>query len=188
MSSVLSGRDRFLIGLFVLVNVAVILAVVLLRSSGDDGDGKKGTAQGIPRPGRVVVSRAIGARIRKPRGWSARRGESAITLRSPDSTTIMSITLGGANNREVLGSAVAVIRQGYRRVRTRRLPGKVAGLPTVSRVVSATNPKGVRLNILVSAPQGRGRAWLVEVFSGPGARAKRLPEAQVALGTLRLSG
>jgi len=190
LSSVLSGRDRFLIGLFVLVNVAVILVVVLLRSSGDDDGSKKGTAQAVPRAGRVVVNRAIGARIRKPRAWSAKRGERAITLRSPDSTTIMSISQppGAVRSRNLVSAAVAAIRQDYSRVSTRRLPGKVAGLPTVSRVVSATNQKRVRLNILVSAPQGRGRAWLVEVFSGPGARVKRLPEAQVALRTLRLSG
>ena len=190
MSSVLSGRDRFFIGLFVLVNVAVILAVVLLRSSGDDGDSKKRDAQSGPRARRVVVNRAIGARIRKPRGWSVKRGERAITLRSPDSTTIMSISQppGAVSSRDLVSSAVAAIRQDYRRVSTRRLAGKVAGLPTVSRVVSATNKRRVRLNILVSAPQGRGRAWLVEVFSGPGARVKRLPEAQVALGTLRLRG
>ena len=68
------------------------------------------------------------------------------------------------------------------------LQGKVAGLPTVSRVVTATNKKGVKLNILVSSPRGRNRAWLVEVFSGPAGKAKRLPEAQVSLGTLRLRG
>lgn len=188
ISSILSGRDRVLIGVFVLVNVAVILGVVLLQGSGEDS--KDDTAQGAPRAGKVVIHRAIGARIRKPKGWKVRRVGRAITLRSPDSTTLMSISQppGGVQNREVLRSAVAVIGQGYRRVKARRLPGKVAGLPTVSRVVSATNRKGVRLNILVAASQGRGRAWLVQVFSGPGARAKRLPEAQVALGTLRLRG
>lgn len=201
ISSVLGGRDRFLIGAFLLVNVAVIMAVVLLRSSGDDGDSKKKHTPALfPRAGSLVVDRAIGARIRKPRGWSAKRGNRAISFRSPDSTTLMSISLEGVDNREVLGSAVAAINQGYRDVAVRRLrrptpPGaictpstcKVAGLPTVSRVVSATS-KRVRLNILVSSPQGRRRAWLVEVFSGPGAPVKRLPEAQRALLTLRLSG
>ena len=188
ISSVLSGRDRFLILAFVLVNVAVILGVVLLR--GSDDDDSKDSAPKAPRAGRVVANHAIGARIRKPRGWAAKRGDRSITLRSPDSTTIMSISQppGGVTNRAVLRDAVTVIEQSYRGVKARPLRGKVAGHRTVSRVVSATNKRGVRLNILVSAPQGRKRAWLVEVFSGPGARAKRLPEAQVALGTLRLRG
>ncbi|MGH8571641.1 MAG: hypothetical protein ACREX8_03570, partial [Gammaproteobacteria bacterium] len=175
---------------FVLFSMVVLLGVFLLRGSGDDDGSKSDTAASAPRAGRVVVNREIGARIRKPRGWAVKRGKRAITLRSPDSTTIMSISQppGGVRNRAVLGSAVDVIERGYRRVKARRLQGKVAGLPTVSRVVSATNKRGVRLNILVSAPQGRRRAWLVEIFSGPGARAKRLPEAQVALGTLRLRG
>lgn len=188
ISSVLSGRDRLLIGLFVLANVAVVLGVVFLRGS-DDKDSKDKTPP-IPRAGRLVVNRAIGARIHRPRGWTAKRADRAITLRSPDSTTIMSISQppGATSNRAVLSSAVSVIEQSYRSVKARPIRGKVAGHPTVSRVVSATNKRGVRLNILVSAPQGRNRAWLVEVFSGPGARAKRLPEAQVALGTLRLRG
>lgn len=191
VSSVLRGRDRALIGLFLLANVAVILGVVLLRGSDDDdGAPKDDSAQRTPRSGSLVANRVIGARIRKPRGWKERNGGRSIVLRSPDSTTIMSISQppGGVRSGAVLRSAVGVIGSGYRKVSSRGLRGKVAGLPTVSRVLSATNAKGVRLRILVSAPQGRRRAWLVQVFAGPGAEAKRLPEAQVALGTLRLRG
>ena len=170
-------------------NVAVVLAVVLLRTSDNNDDGPK-TAQRIPRAGRVVVDRGLGVRIRKPRGWEEAREGRGITLRSPDATTIMSISqpAGGVSNRDVLRSAMGVIEQGYRRVSVRTLRAKLAGLPSVNRVVSATNRKGVRVNILVAAPPGSRRAWLVQVFSGPGARAKRLPEAQVALNTLRLRG
>jgi hypothetical protein len=187
ISSVLRRRDRVMIVAFLLVNVAVILAVVLLRS---DDDSKKGSAARTPRPGRVVANRSIGARIHMPIGWLDESGDRSIVLRSPDSTTVMSISLppGAKDNRLLLHTSVGVISQQYTGVRVRRTSGKVAGLPAVSRVVTATNKKGVRLTILVSAPRGRNRAWLVEVFSGPGAKAKRLPEAQVALGTLRLRG
>jgi hypothetical protein len=187
ISSVLRRRDRVLLFGFVLVNVAVILAVVLLRS---DDDSDKQEAQQAPRPGSVVTHPAIGARIRKPIGWSDERRGRSIVLRSPDTTTVMTISQppGAVNNRQVLRSGVAVLNQAYRNVKAAPLQGKIAGLPTVSRVVTATNKKGVKLNILVSSPRGRRRAWLVEVFSGPAGKAKRLPEAQVSLGTLRLAG
>jgi hypothetical protein len=176
-----------LIVLFMVLNVVIIAAVLIFRDSDSDDD--KDSAS-IPRAGSVVVNRAIGARIRKPRGWVRERRRRSIVFRSPDSTTIMSVSLppGGDRSRAVLGTAVDAIRNGYRRVRVRRIGGKVAGLPAVSRVVSATNKRRVPLNILVAGVQGRRRAWLVQVFSGPGARVKRLPEAQVALGTLRLRG
>lgn len=176
-----------LILLFMVLNVVIIAAVLIFKDSDSDDD--KDSAP-IPRAGSVVVDRAIGVRIRMPRGWLRERRRHAVVFRSPDSTTIMSVSLppGADRSRAVLGTAVDAIRRGYRRVRVRRIGGKVAGLPAVSRVVSATNSKRVRLNILVAGVQGRRRAWLVQVFSGPGARGTRLPEAQVALGTLRLRG
>lgn len=183
--SVLRGRDRFLLAAFVLVNIIVV--VVVVRVSGDDEPGKKADPQTL-RTGRVVKNGAIGAEIRRPKGWRVKAKGRAITMRSPDSSTIMSISQppGAKNGPGVLRTAVAAIREQYRGVSTRRFRGKVAGLPTTSRVVAATNRRGVRLNILVAAPQGRARAWLVQVFSAPGARDSRLPEAQASLGTLRL--
>jgi len=186
---VLTGRDRVLIALFLLVNVGVVVAVIMFKDSGSD-DGSDEAGDRTLRAGRVVANRAIGASIRPPRGWTRQPARRAIVFRSPESSTIMSISHppGAVSSRTVLGTAVDAIRRGYRDVRVRRTSGKVAGLPAVSRVVSATNTKGVRLNVLVSAAQGRRRAWLVQVFSGPVARLKRLPEAQAALGTLRLRG
>ena len=191
LSSILRGRDRAMIVAVILVNVIVVLGVVLLARS-DDGDEADATrpVPPPPRAGRAVENRAIGARIRKPRGWVHRRVGNALNLRSPDSTTIVSISLppGATNNTDVLRSAQSEIRRQYRRVKVARQPGRVAGLPTVSVVISAVNRKGTPLNIFVSAAQGRNRAWLVQIFSAPGARSKRLPEAQVSIGTLRLSG
>ena len=184
ISSVLRGRDRLLIAAFVVVNIIVVLVVV--RVTGDD-DKDEGDSPN-PNTGRVVRNAAIGAELRRPKGWKVKSKGRAITMRSPDSSTIMSISHppGAKNGPRVVRTAVAAIRAQYRGVSTRRFRGKVAGLPTTSRVVTATNRRRVRLNILVAAPQGRTRAWLVQVFSAPGARNRRLGEAQASLGTLRL--
>ena len=181
------GRDRFLLAAFVLVNVIVV--IVVLRVTGDDDSDKESESR-LPLVGRVVENSVIGAEIRRPKGWKVNSKGRQIVMRSPDSSTIMSISQppGAKNSLDVVRTAIAAIRQGYRGVATRRLGGKVAGLPTTSRVVSAVNRRRVRLNILVASPKGRTRTWLVQVFSGPGARSKRLPEAQVALSTLKLRG
>ena len=186
LSSVLRGRDRLLIAAFVLVNIAVV--VVVLRVTGDDGE-KKSKAD-IPPVGKVVENTAIGAELKRPKGWKVSSKGRAISMRSPDSRTIMSISQppGAKNALDVVRTAIAAIRANYRGVSTRRFRGKIAGLPTTSRVVSATNRRRARLNILVASPQGRTRAWLVQVFSIPGTGFKRLREAQTALGTLRLRG
>ena len=176
-----------LIAAFVLLNIIVV--VVVVRVAGDD-DAEKKADRPDPRTGKVVKNAAIGAQMRRPKGWNVKAAGRAITLRSPDSSTIMSISQppGAKNGPNVVRTAVAAIRGQYRQVSSRRFRGKVAGLPTTSRVVSATNRRRVRLNILVAAPQGRSRAWLVQVFSAPGPRNRRLGEAQASLGTLRLRG
>jgi hypothetical protein len=186
ISSVLRGRDRFLIAAFVLVNIIVVIVVVRVTAEDED---KKPKVR-IPPVGRVVENTAIGAEIRRPKGWKVSSKGRQIIMRSPDSSTIMSISQppGAKNGLNVVRTSIAALRQNYRQVSTRRLKGKIAGLPTTSRVVSATNRRRVRLNILVAAPQGRTRAWLVQVFSGPGARSRRLPEAQVSLASLKLRG
>ena len=187
ISSVLRGRDRLLIAAFVLVNIIVV--VVVLRVTGED-EGEEKSKVDVPPVGRVVENTAIGAEMRRPKGWKVRSKGRQIDMRSPDSRTIMSISQppGAKNGLNVVRTAIAAIRQNYRGVATRRSRGKIAGLRTTSRVVSATNRRRARLNILVASPQGRTRAWLVQVFSVPGAGFKRLREAQAALATLRLRG
>ena len=180
-------RDWVLLAAFVLVNVIVV--IVVLDITGDDESEKKSKVR-LPPVGKLVENAAIGAEIKRPKGWKVSAKGRQIVMRSPDSSTIMSISQppGAKNGLDVVRTAIAAIRQGYRGVATRRLGGKIAGLPTTSRVVSATNRRGVPLNILLASPKGRTRAWLVQVFSAPGARARRLPEAQVALSTLKLRG
>jgi len=193
LSSVLRGRDRAVIGAVILANVIVVVGVVLLARSDDGENGQNDATElsrKLPRPGRAVENRAIGVRIRKPRGWAHERAGNSLVLRSPDSTTILSVSLppGATSSAGVLRMAQAAIRREYRRVRVTPQSGRVADLPAVSVAISGTNRKGTPLNIFVAAAEGRKRAWLVQVFSAPGARSKRLAEAQGAIGTLRLSG
>lgn len=186
------GRNHVLIGAATLAAVIIIGIVGTIATGGDDEeDSDTSPLFAAPRAGRVVENAAIGARIRKPRRWSHERRGRSIVLRSPDRSILMSISLPPGTDRSavVLRSAVAEIRRQYSGVRvvgtdTRR----VGKLPTTSVVTSATNQRGVSLRILSSAPQGHRRAWLVQIFSAASAREKRLAEAQVAIGTLRLRG
>ena len=187
-------RSRLLIGIGALAVVLVLGIVGVLALGGDDDDGADADTSPLPlapRAGRMIEQSRIGATIRKPRRWAHRRGERSLTLRSPDRSVIMSVSLppGAGRSAAVLQTGVAAIRRQYRGVKvittdTRR----VAGLRAISVVTAATNARGVTLRVLTSAPQGRTRAWLVQVFSAAGASEKRLAEAQVAIGTLRLTG
>ena len=188
------GRKHVLIGAATLAVVLALGIIGTLVIGGDDDDGVDADTSPLgvtPRPGRLVEHSAIGARIRKPRRWRHRRAGRSLTLRSPDGTVIISVSLPPDTDRSaaVVGAGVKAIRQQYRRVQvvgtdTRR----VANLPAQSVVTSATNNRGTKLRILTTAAQGRTRAWLVQVFSAAGTKERRLAEAQVAIGTLRLTG
>lgn len=187
------GRDPVLIGVVALAVVLVLVVVGAISIGGDEDEGDADTSPlpAPPRAGEVIRQPAIGATIRKPRRWSHSRADRSITLRGPDRTVIMSVSLppGADRSAAVLQSGVAELRRQYRGVRVvgadRR---RVGGLPTNSVVTAATNARGTKLRILTSAPQGRRRAWLVQIFSAAGTKPRRLAEAQVAIGTLRLTG
>ena len=188
------ARDPGLIGAVALAVVLVLVLVGAISIGGDEDEGDVADTSPLPLPpraGGVIRQPAIGATIRKPRRWSHSRDGRSLTLRGPDRTVIMSVSLppGADRSAAVLQSGVAELRRQYRGVRVvaadRR---RVAGLPTNSVVTAATNARGTKLRILTSAPQGRRRAWLVQIFSAAGTKPRRLAEAQVAIGTLRLTG
>jgi hypothetical protein len=186
-------RNHLLVGAGTVAVILILGIVGMVVTGGDDEgvDADTSPLSPVPRAGRVIEHPTIGARIRKPRRWTHRRAGRSLTMRSPDRTVIMSVSLPPGTDRSarVLESGIAAVRRQYRRV---RLIGtdkrRVAGLPTISVVSSAANNRGVNLRILTSAPQGRTRAWLVQVFSAARAKERRLAEAQVAIGTLRLTG
>jgi hypothetical protein len=182
------------LGVVATLAVVVLLGIVVTVLTGDDDEGDEADTSPLvarPRSGGAIGHPGIGATIRKPRGWTHRRTGRTLTLRSPDRTVIMSISLPTGTDRSaaVLQTGVAAVRRQYGKVQaigadTRR----VANLPTNSVITSATNSRGVNLRILTSAPQGRTRAWLVQIFSAVRAKERRVAEAQVAIETLRLTG
>ena len=186
-------RDPFVVGALALALV-LILVIIGTTVLGDDDDAEVADTSPLPAPpaaGGVIRERAIGATIRKPRRWSHTRGSRSLTLHSPDRTVLLSISLPPGSDRSaaVLQSGVRALRAQYRGVRVAAADRRqLAGLPTTSVVTSATNFRGAKLRILTSAPQGRKRAWLVQIFTAARAKPRRLAEAQVALGTLRLRG
>jgi hypothetical protein len=176
------------------VLVVLVVVGVVIAGDGSKGEPDAGTAPTAAAPqtsGRRVENRAIGASIARPTRWTVRNGK-AIELRDPDGATAVSVSSPARTDRSaaVLRAAVEGVRADYEDVQVTAGPAKrVGGQPAVSAVVNATDPGGTRINVLLSAAQGRRRAWLVQVVSGPDRRGGRgLVEAQVALGTLVLRG
>lgn len=187
-------RRRHWPSLTLAVLLVLGIVVTIATRGDDDDDGAAADTAPLPVPprtGGAIKHRAIGATIRNPRGWVHRRASRSLTLRSPDRTVLLSVSLppGADRSAAILQTGVAAIRRHYRAVRVvGTVRQRVADLPTNSVVTAATNNRGAKLRILTSAPQGRARAWLVQVFSAAGGEPKRLAEAQVALRTLRLTG
>ena len=170
----------------------ILLAVLAIALSGDrDEDPGTGPAPAPEPAGPVARAPAIGASLRRPPGWRVRRTRRSLTLRSPDRSVLISVSLPPRAGRSaaVLRDAAAAARRAYG---AKLQPGRgrtLAGLPTVTAVASGANRSGTAVQILIAAVQGNRRAWLVQVFSAPGRDAgRRLVQAQVALGTLRLRG
>ena len=174
------------------VTLAVVLLVVLgvrVLGGGEDEAADTTPLPPAPQTSGVLRHKAIGATIRPPRRWRHRRAGRSLTLRSPDGTVLVSVSLPRGTDRSaaVLEAGVGAIRRQYRQVEVfGSVRRRVADLPANSVVTGATNSRGVRLRILTSAPQGRRRAWLVQVFAAARAKEARVAQAQVALGSLRL--
>lgn len=187
------GRNRVLVGAGALAAILAVGLGVKIVAGGDEDDEAADTSP-LPLPprlGRAIYHYPIGANVRKPRDWTHSRAPRSLTLRSPDRTVILSVGLPPGTDRSaaILRTGVATLRRQYRKVEVLGSDARrVANLPTSSVVTAATNSRGVRLRILTSAPQGRKRAWLVQIFSAAGTNQKRLAEAQAAIATLGLAG
>jgi hypothetical protein len=176
------------------VGLVVAIPVTLLVRG---GSGQQTTAPAatpaIPQQFRLhgeVRLHDLGVAVKVPDSWSATRKRSTVRLRSADRTTALAVAAPGAagKHRQVLGSELEAIRDGYRDVHVTRGVGKtVGGLPAKGAVVSARTRSGTRLRILLAVASGEDHTYLVEVFSAANAPPQRLIQAQLALRTLTLT-
>ena len=91
--------------------------------------------------------------------------------------------------RALMTSTIAALRRSYREERlTRRRRADLGGNAGIAVSGSATNSRGVPLDLLLSTAKGRRRTYLLQVFVARAAARARLGEAQALTNSLELSG
>lgn len=173
--------------------VFLVVAVVVNAVSGGDDDGTRAAPPPPPRPPEIAGvfnDPRVGVVTRRPEGWEAERRRNAVRMVSEDETVVVSVSSPGRarDHEEVLESAVAALQSQYSDVEVGEGDGRtIAGRPTASAVVSATNARGTELRVLVAGVEGRREAYLVQVFAAEDAGERRLAEAQAIIGSLQLT-
>ena len=183
------------------VGLVVIAALVLaamgataaLVLGGGSADGGGQTTPPGPRTaaGKLFSSRALGVAGIRPPGWRLETSRRAVRLRSPGRAGVVAVSTAPASvgARALMGSTLAALTRSYRREKlSRRRRASLGGYAGIAVSGSATNARGVRLELLVSTARGRRRTYLVQAFVAHSAGALRLAEAQVLVDSLELSG
>ena len=177
------------------VGLVIAVPVTALLLSDDDTDEAPPaplpiaqSSPSTPALGAGGHDRGLNVSYRIPSGWTAKKEASAVRLRSGDHSAeiVIAAPAQASEAGNVLDEALAAIRKGYGEVEVAPGSGReIGGLEARGAVVTATT-SGVELRILVAVASGRGRTYLVEVFTTAAISAPRLREAQIALNSLRL--
>jgi hypothetical protein len=174
-----------------LVLAAMAGTAVLLLSRRSD-DERTGTTRppAVQPTGSVFRSKGLGAAGIRPPGWRLRSSRRALRLTSPERAAIVAISAAppSVGPRALMSSTLAAVGRSYRNRRLSRRrraePGGYAGIAVSG---SATNSRGVRLDLLISTAKGRRRTYLLQVFVARTARL-RLVEAQGLVESVEFSG
>lgn len=189
------GLRLFTGRLGVVVIAALVLAamagtaVLLLGRRSDDEQTERRPAAVQPT-GTVFRSRALGVAGIRPPGWRLRSSRRALRLTSPERAAIVAISAvpPSVSASALMSSTVAAVGRSYRNRRlSRRRRAELGGYAGFAVSGSATNSRGVRLDLLISTANGRRRTYLLQVFVARTARL-RLVEAQGLVESLELSG
>ena len=180
-----------------LVIAALVLAAmagtaVLVLGEGSEDGGARTSPSVSPSPtGTFFRAGALGVAGIRPRGWRLSSSRRAVRLRSLDRAGIVAISAAPASvgTRALMTSTLAAVSRSYgkRRLSARRRAA-VGGRPGTAVSGSATNSRGVRLDLLLSTAKGRRRTYLVQVFVARAAGGLRLGQAQALVNSLELSG
>jgi len=173
-----------------LVLAAMAGTAVLLLGRGSD-DERTGTSPPAPQPtGTVFRSAQLGVAGIRPPGWRLRGSRRALRLTSPERAAIVAIsaTPRSVGASALISSTLAAVGRSYRNQRlSRRRRAELGGYAGIAVSGSATNSRGVRLDLLISTAKGRRRTYLLQVFVARAARL-RVVEAQGLVESLEFSG
>jgi hypothetical protein len=173
-----------------LVLAAMAGTAVLLLGRRSDDERTERRPPAVQPTGTVFGSRALGVAGIRPRGWRLRSSRRALRLTSPERAAIVAISAAppSAGASALMSSTLAAVGRSYRnqRISRRRRAelGRYAGIAVSG---SATNSRGVRLDLLISTAKGRRRTYLLQVFVARAARL-RVVEAQGLVESLEFSG
>ncbi len=178
----------------VVVIAALVLAAMagtaVLLLGGRAEDGRAPTTR-PPPAGTFFRARALGVAGIRPPGWQLDGGRRAVRLRSPDRTGIVAVSAipSSVSARALMTSTLAALGRSYHRARlSGRRRANLGGQAGIAVSGSATNSRGVRLDLLVSTAKGRRRTYLLQVFVSRSAAGLRLGQAQALVDSLELSG
>ena len=179
----------------VVVISALVLAVmagtaVLLLDRRSDDERTGARSPDVQPTGTVFRSRALGAAGIRPPGWRLKRSGRALRLTSPERAAIVAISGAplSVGARALMSSTLAAVGRSYGNRRlSRRRRAELGGHAGIAVSGSATNSRGVRLDLLISTAKGRRRTYLLQVFVARTARL-RLVEAQGLVESLEFSG
>lgn len=89
----------------------------------------------------------------------------------------------------LMTSTLSALRRSYRKASlTKRRRARLGARAGIAVSGSATNSRGVRLDLLVSTAKGGRRTYLLQVFVARSAAGLRLRQAQALVNSLELSG
>lgn len=180
----------FAVGLF--VSGVVIAAIVILLTGGSGGS----KPPAPPPPAKLppltqhFVDRELGVTGYVAHDWIVGGKRGILRLGSLDGRAIIAIVAPGAANtvKDVLTSALSVIRRTYKHVTLKKALGaSLGGRPAQSVVVYATTLRGVHVRILVATARGRRYAYALQASTSATAPLRLLEEAQETIATLRFS-
>ena len=164
-------------------------AVLLLGRRSDDEQTERQPAAVQPT-GTVFRSRTLGVAGIRPPGWRLKSSRRALRLTSPERAAVVAISAAppSVGASALMSSTLAAVGRSYRNQRlSRRRRAELGGYAGIAVSGSATNSRGVRLDLLISTAKGRRRTYLLQVFVARAARL-RVVEAQGLVESLELSG
>ena len=165
-------------------------ALVLLGGRSDDGRSET-RPEAAPSPaGTFFRARALGVAGIRPPKWRLKRSPRAVRLTSIDRAGLVAISTvpPSVSARALMTSTLAAVGRSYRKATlSRRRRADLGGRPGRAVSGSATNSRGVRLDLLVSTAKGLRRTYLLQVFVARAA-GLRLREAQALVDSLEISG